>query len=162
MTQYTDPKTGLFEGASLGDPGTGTAWDLLMNAAMRGHSALMQPTALAIEDTPSTTANGRTVLVGTGSGAFATHDGKIARYTTTGGLNAWEFLAPGEGWRFFIVATGFTYRYSGSAWVFESGSGITGDRPATGVTGACYFDTTTGIPNWYTGAAWVDATGASV
>lgn len=133
-------------------------------AFFRGVDCLVMPHAKSITVTaqPGSPANGDIYIVPTGATGtpWSTNVGKIARYSTV--TAAWQFFTPLEGWTMYVEDTDHTYRYSGSAWVFMNGQGTTANRPASGITGAEYFNTTTGIPNWYSGSGWVNSTGGAV
>lgn len=65
---------------------------------------------------PATPADGDVYIVGTSpTGAFATHNNKVARFSTV--LNAWEFYTPKNGWQMNLASTGVTLKFVSGAWV---------------------------------------------
>lgn len=79
---------------------------------------------------PGSPSDGDTYIVGAAAtGAWATHDGKLARYN--GLASAWEFLAPKAGWWVWVVSESWYFVFNGSAWVAFDAGGIP-DAPSDG------------------------------
>lgn len=156
----------LTNGANLGllangAQGEGHYADLMKQ--WRGLDALVMPHVKDkdLATPPGSPADGDCYIVGAAAtGAWSTHSGKIARWSSV--ASAWEFYTPKEGWRLWVEDEDADYVYNGSAWAFVRGAGTTANRPAgTKLTGAVYFDTTLGKPVWWSGSGWVDATGTA-
>lgn len=68
---------------------------------------------------PGTPVAGKRYIVGAGAtGAWATHDGKIAIYTGS----SWLFATPTKGWEAYALDENAMYRHNGTAWVIEQTS----------------------------------------
>lgn len=62
---------------------------------------------------PGSFSAGDRFLVGTGSGAWNTHDNTIAQYDGS----AWQFSTPNKGWTVHVENGGRDYNYNGTSWV---------------------------------------------
>jgi hypothetical protein len=101
---------GLIAGWVLGEE----PWGDEMNANLRALDALIQGRVLDKDLTapPGAPAAGDAYIVGAAAtGDWATHDGKIARYSGT----AWEFYTPKAGWAVYVVDESVQYLYT-TAW----------------------------------------------
>lgn len=79
---------------------------------------------------PGSPSDGDTYIVGAAAtGAWATYDGKLARYN--GLASAWEFLAPKVGWWVWVVSESWYFVFNGSTWVAFDAGGIP-DAPSDG------------------------------
>jgi hypothetical protein len=100
-----------------------------LRAFLRAFDALVQGSVLDVTLTspPGSPSNGDAYIVGaSASGAWSGKDHQLAVWSTqiaTADTNtkvpAWEFYAPTSGMKFFNVADGLIYEYSGSAWVAQ-------------------------------------------
>ena len=93
-------------------------------AQWRAFDSLIQANVISRSLTapPGSPSDGDTYIVGgSATGAWSTHDNKLARYSTKEA--AWEFYTPKEGWMVFSRASGDKdiFYYTGSAWVRRSG-----------------------------------------
>lgn len=138
--------------------------EFVVNDALNRIDAYAQPLVESVTNTPpGSPAEGDKYIVGTtpsGGSAFDGHASEVAIY-----FNGWIFVAPKEGWIFWVKNVNRFARYDATQWVqfLKAPTFSTGNRPVAGIlTGAHIFDTTLGIPIWYDGANWVDATGATV
>lgn len=87
----------------------------------RGLDVLVQPVVISASVTspPGSPVNGDAYIVPSGAtGAWAGHDGKIARWTTDPTVDVWEFILPAKGWQAKVQSgvSGVLYEYTGSAW----------------------------------------------
>lgn len=95
----------------------GTNWYDEARRLLRGLDGLVQPSIKDKDLTapPGSPADGDCYIVGaSATGAWATHDKAIARYSSV--ETAWEFFTPSEGWSVYAQDENLAYRYSGSAW----------------------------------------------
>jgi hypothetical protein len=101
----------------------GAVWYSALKEFLRAADGLVMP---AVQDKdlttpPSTPTNGdRYIVASTATGAWATHEGKIARYNGSDTTAGWEFYTPKEGWSVYARDENAWYLYNGSAWVAES------------------------------------------
>lgn len=58
----------------------------------------------------------RYLVLATGTGAWATHDGQFAVYINS----TWYFVTPSEGWILWVDDENCWLRYNGSAWIVDS------------------------------------------
>lgn len=85
---------------------------VIFNDAVRALEAMASKAAASFENAPpGSPDDGDVVVVGTGTGAFAGQDGRIAYRAG----NAWRFVAPrdGELWR---IGPGW-YRHDSGSWI---------------------------------------------
>jgi hypothetical protein len=115
------PNLGLLVNGALGEE----HYDELM-AMFRGLDCLIKCTALDKDLTapPGSPSDGNTYLVAaSATGAWATHDNKIARWSSV--LSAWEFFTPKEGWETYVADENAMYRFNGTTWFREDAQVIT-------------------------------------
>lgn len=103
----------------------GAAWFTAAKALLRALDGLVQAGVKDKDLTspPGSPANGDRYIVGaSATGAWATHDGAIARYQTSDveAGAGWEFFAPKEGWRVWVDDEDQVYTYTGSAWAVQA------------------------------------------
>lgn len=114
----------LTYGPNLGLLVDGDAGELHYSALMkqwRGLDALVQPRVLDkdLAAPPVGPADGDCYIVAAGAtGAWATHDLSIARYSSV--VIGWEFYAPRSGWKVDVEDEDVTYRYTGSVWAVDA------------------------------------------
>lgn len=93
---------------------------LTHNTALRALDALVQPVAISIANSPSSSNEGDVFIVGEApTGDFTGQANSIA--VRVGGV--WRFYAPQAGWRFGVQGTTDMFVFNGTAW---SGIGISG------------------------------------
>jgi hypothetical protein len=86
--------------------------EIIYNQNLEKLDVLIQICANSISNTPPTGTNGLVVIVGTSpTGAFATHNNKIAYY-----YNGWKFIVPVVGWIATISTTLALLMWNGSSW----------------------------------------------
>ena len=92
------------------------------NEALAILDILLAGVCSSIETGPPATSDGLVVLVAASSttGAFVGKENKIAYYLTSAA--AWAYSTPVTGQTINVTSTNTTYRYSGSAWVAQSGT----------------------------------------
>lgn len=91
---------------------------LQLDENWRAIDALMQSITILSEVTepPLTPTNGdKHLIIGTATGDFATHEGKVARYINNG---EWEIYRLGAGWQLLNLATGQRKVNDGTDWVY--------------------------------------------
>lgn len=112
MAGVAGPCDGVVSGWAAGDDG----WDVQMERNLEDFDAWNHAAVLGLQDAPpvSPTAGDR-YLIGTGSGAWADHDGELALWR--GGV--WLFKTPKIGWRIWRVDLGRAYVLTGSGVVPE-------------------------------------------
>lgn len=114
----------LTYGPNLGLLVDGDAGELHYSALMkqwRGLDALVQPRVLDrdLAAPPVGPADGDCYIVAAGAtGAWATHDLSIARYSSM--VVGWEFYTPRSGWKVDVEDEDVTYRYTGAAWAVDA------------------------------------------
>jgi hypothetical protein len=70
-----------------------------------------------LDPTPLTPGDGDSYLIlGTGAGAWATHDNDVARWRTA--IGDWDYSTPTLGTRVFVEDEGRKYEFVGSSWQF--------------------------------------------
>lgn len=119
MALGNGPKFGLLINGAPGDE----HYNELMKQ-WRLFEALVQPTIIsaALTAPPGSPSDGDTYIpAATATGAWAAKEKHLARFSTV--LNAWEFVAPQEGWEFYNEATTSKLAYNGSAWAAVGGGG---------------------------------------
>lgn len=90
------------------------------NTALRALDALVQPVAISIANSPSSSSEGDVFIVGQSpTGDFAGQANNIA--VRSGGV--WRFYTPSAGWRFGVQGTTDIFVFNGSVW---SGIGLSG------------------------------------
>lgn len=153
MATALGPKLGLLVHADLGDE----HYDEL-TALLRAIDALLQ--CNVIEHTngtpPGSPADGDCYIVGpSASGAWATHENKIARWSAV--IPAWEFYDPANGWIAFSAEAGTHIKFAVDEWVALDAPPIqpeTGFEMAAGSvnlsTGSYPNDTVDENGSWYT------------
>lgn len=104
-----------------------------LNAFLRGIDTLVMPVVQALQsDPPSSPTNGQVWAVGSSAtGAWATHEGKLARWKTDGGAG-WQFFTPKKGWQAVINAgtNGIPIVYDGTAWKTYAALPVHADQAA--------------------------------
>jgi hypothetical protein len=100
----------------------GAVWYTALKEFLRAVDGLVMP---AVEDKdltapPSTPANGsRYIVAATATGAWATHEGKVARYNGSDTATSWEFYTPSEGWSVYARDENLWYMYNGATWELD-------------------------------------------
>lgn len=126
----TEPYTGLTyqEAGSL-------QTDALQNAELNYIGAWLNCAVLTIGDAapPGSPANGECYIVGTGTGAWATHDDELAVYR-----DGWQFYAPKEGDSCVNLDDGFRYVFLSGVWDTAAVAGAVSS--VNGATGAVVLD----------------------
>lgn len=111
MTLKTNgPNLGLLVHGDAGD-----AHLAAINKLVRGLDSLVQGSVKDKDLTgpPGSPADGDRYIVGpSATGAWATHDDQIARWSVDA-PSAWEFFTPKNGWRFYIQDEAKFYKYDG-------------------------------------------------
>lgn len=97
------------------------------NEALRILDALVQLSVIeTLSSPPGSPADGaRYIVAASASGAFASHENKIAIYEDS----AWRFLTPRAGWRAWSEDAGALLVWTGSEWEALEGSGLGGFDP---------------------------------
>jgi len=116
----------------------GTNWYDEARRLLRGLDGLVQPSIKDKDLTapPGSPTDGDCYIVGaSATGAWATHDKAIARYSSV--ETAWEFFTPSEGWSVYAQDEDKLYRYSGSSW-----GAATAASQAESIVIACSDETT--------------------
>lgn len=94
--------------------------NLQLDENWRAIDALMGSIAVLSEETapPATPTNGdKHLIIGTATGDFAGHEGKVARYINNG---EWELYTLGKGWQLLNLATGQRHYHDGTGWALRS------------------------------------------
>ena len=129
-------KLGWWHAYNYGEGGWNTGFDF----NWRKLDALVQASILDKDLTapPGSPAGGDCYIVGaSATGAWASKDGQIARYSST--LAAWEFFVPSEGWWFHVNDEDKFYKHNGTSWeVFTSGGGGGSSLTINQQTGTSY------------------------
>lgn len=110
--------------------------DLVFNALLTAVDALMKsPVESILSTPPSSPEEGQAWIVGSSAtGAWAGHDDDVA-VAVTGGPG-WLFFTPSEGWAFWILDPGASYRYLSGTWSPTGGGALT--NPMTGLGDMIY------------------------
>jgi hypothetical protein len=129
MTVNTSgPNIGRLIDADLGD-----SFYLELTAFLRAFDGMAQPAVIDkdLAAPPGVLVNGARYLVAAGaSGAWAGHEGHIARYyTSIASGSGWEFFVPRPGWQVAVLdeldgnSQPIRYSFNGSTWGASAGGG---------------------------------------
>jgi hypothetical protein len=128
MALKNGPKNGLL---MFGQPGEAHYDEIIrFNRAV---DLLVMPAVLdtRITTQPSTPNDGDAYIIPTNAtGAWSTHQGKVARWADAEAL--WDFFDPAEGWQFKSLAEGKYYEYGSGVWAALPPTGMISPMTAAG------------------------------